>query len=78
VTVLNVSGLTVKPDRYEDFVTTTRKAKAILEKHGARNVRLLVAMTAGQASGSFALSSEYDDFTDAGRALDKFFGKGWR
>jgi len=66
--------LTVKPDRYEDFVALTRRSKELLERCGAKNVRLLAGITAGEASGTLALSSEYDDFTDAGRTLDKFLG----
>jgi hypothetical protein len=41
--VVSVTTLTVKPDRYEDFVETTRQARKILEKCGARDVRLLRA-----------------------------------
>ena len=70
--VVSASTLTVKPDRYEDFLETTRKAKAILEKCGAKNVRLLAALTAGEASGSVAMSWEADDFGSQGAVLDKF------
>jgi len=72
MTVVSVTALTVKPDRYEDFLAMTRKTKAIMERCGAKNIRLLAGITAGEASGTLALSAEYDDFTDAGRALDKF------
>ena len=71
MTVLSVTALTIKPDRYEDFLATTKKSKSILEKCGAKNVRLIVGMS-GQSSGSFVLTHEADDFTDAGRVLDKF------
>jgi hypothetical protein len=70
--VVSVTTLTVKPDRYEDFLETTRKAKAILEKSGAKNVRLLAALTAGEASGSLATTWEADDFAAQGAVLDKF------
>jgi hypothetical protein len=70
--VVSVATLTIKPDRYEDFLADTRKSKAILEKCGARNVRLLAALTAGQASGSLALTWEADDFGAQGAVLDKF------
>jgi hypothetical protein len=71
MTVVSVTALTIKPDRYEDFLTTTKKSKSILEKCGAKNVRLTVGL-GGQSSGSFVLSHEVDDFTDSGRILDKF------
>jgi hypothetical protein len=70
--VVSVTTLTVKPDRYEDFLETSRKAKAILEKSGAKNVRLLAALTAGEASGSLATTWEADDFAAQGAVLDKF------
>ena len=73
MTVLSVTALTIKPDRYEDFLATTKKSKSILEKHGAKNVRLIVSMS-GETSGSFVLTHEADDFTDAGRVMDKFLG----
>jgi hypothetical protein len=70
--VVSVTTLTVKPDRYEDFLADTRKSKALLEKSGARNVRLLAALTAGEATGSLALTFEVDDFAAQGAVLDKF------
>ncbi len=71
--VLSVTALTINPDRYEDFLETTKKSKSILEKHRAKNVRLIVSMS-GQQTGTFVLTHEADDFTDAGRVLDKFLG----
>ena len=71
MTVLSATTLTVKLDHYEDFLASARKSKSILEKHGAKNVRLIVAMS-GESSASFTLTHEADDFTDAGRITDKF------
>jgi len=71
MTVISVTALTIKPDRYEDFLTTTKKSKSILEKCGAKNVRLIVGL-GGQASGSFVLSHEADDHAASGGILDKF------
>src|SRR5215472_14248449 len=70
--VVSATTMTVKPDRYEDFLETTRKAKVVLEKCGARNVRLMAALTAGEASGSLAMTWEADDFGGQGAVLDKF------
>lgn len=72
MTVLSATALTIKPDRYEDFVALQKKTKAVLEKCGARNFRLMAALVAGEASGSFVISSEVDDFGAAGVVLDKF------
>jgi len=71
--------LTIKPDRFEDFLATTKKSKSILEKCGAKNVRLIVGMS-GQSSGSFVLTSEANDHAASGAILDKFLPtpKGWR
>ena len=52
--------------------STTRKSKAILEKSGAKNVRLLAALVAGEATGSFVMTCEADDFAGVGAVLDKF------
>jgi len=72
MTVVSVTTLTAKPDRYDDFMEQNRKSKALLEKAGARNVRVLFALTAGEASGAFVMTSEADDFAAAGVVLDKF------
>jgi hypothetical protein len=70
--VVSVTTLTPKPDRYEDTLADVRKVKAILEKNGARNVRLLAALVAGQATGSLVMTAETDDFAANGAVLDKF------
>ena len=71
MTVLSLTTLAIKPDPYEEFLATTKKSKSILEKCGAKNVRLIVGMR-GQQSASFVLTHEADDFTDAARITDKF------
>jgi hypothetical protein len=60
--VVTVATFTIKPDRMEDYLENTRKAKAIFEKFGARNCRLLSAVVAGEATGSLAFIAESDDF----------------
>ena len=71
MTVLSATTLTVELDRYQDFLASAQKSKSLLEKHGAKNVRLVVSMS-GVLSASFTLTHEADDFTDAGRITDKF------
>lgn len=70
--VVSVTTLTVKPDRYEAFLETTRKSKALLERCGAQNVRLIAALSAGEASGSVALTWEAGDFGLQGAVMDRF------
>ena len=69
--VLSVTTLTVKPDRMGDFVEQARKAKAILEKHGGRNCRLISGVVAGEATGAFVFTVEADDFAGMGAVQDK-------
>jgi hypothetical protein len=70
--VVSATTLTVKPDRYEDFVADCRKTKAIMEKNGAANVRLLAGLVSGEATGSFVFTYDANDFGAAGAILDKF------
>jgi hypothetical protein len=67
-----VTTLAVKPDRWEDFLGDTRKAKSIMEKCGARNVRVLAGLVAGEATGTVTFLYEADDFAGYGRVYDKF------
>jgi len=71
MSVLSVTTLAIKPDRYEEDLATTKGSKSILEKWGAKNVRLIVGMS-GQQAASIVLTHEADDFTDAARITDKF------
>ena len=70
--VVSVGTFTVKPDRFEDELAELRKAKAVTEKCGAKNYRVLAAMVAGQQTGSLALIFEADDFAAYGAVMDKF------
>src|SRR5262245_40783718 len=69
--VVTVSPTTIKPDQYEEFVAHIRKVKGIIEKNGAKNVRLLAGLVAGEATESFVFTSEADDFAAAGAIMDK-------
>ena len=44
-----------------------------MEKHGAKNFRLLAALVAGEATGSLARLYESDDFASSGAGQDNFF-----
>jgi hypothetical protein len=71
--VLSVTTLAVKPDGFESALDDVRKVKAIFEKNGARNVRLLVGLVAGEATGTLVFTYEADDFAAQGAMQDKFF-----
>jgi hypothetical protein len=70
--VVSVTTFVVKPDGFEGILADIRKGKTIMEKCGARNIRLLAAMVGGEATGSIVLSAEVDDFAGWGAYLDKF------
>jgi hypothetical protein len=72
--VVAVTTLTPKPDRYEDFLVDLGKAKAIVEKNGAKGVRVLAGVVAGEATGSLVLTCEFDDFAAYGRFTDTVLG----
>jgi hypothetical protein len=72
--VVSVTTLTVKPDGFEEALGELRKIKAYTEKCGGKNVRLVAALVAGEATGSLAFITEADDFAAIGAVTDKFVG----
>jgi hypothetical protein len=74
--VMSVTILQVKPGRYDDYLALTARADEMLEKAGAQNIRLVVGLTAGEASGSMVSTWEAEDFTAYGIVTDSFFGNG--
>jgi len=76
VAITSVTVLAVKPGRYDDFLKQQNEAEALLEKCGAKNLRLMVGLTAGEASGSIVTTFEADDFTAHGKVMDAFFAGG--
>ncbi len=79
MTVLSVTALTIKPDRYEDFLATTKKSKSILEKCGAKNVRLIVGMTASHREASCSPTKQMISPTPVAYWTSSFpIRKAWR
>jgi hypothetical protein len=74
--VMNVTVIQVKPGRFEDYLALTKRSDALLTECGAKNVRLITALAAGEASGSMVSTWEADDFTEFGKVTDAFFAKG--
>jgi hypothetical protein len=74
--ITSVTVLAVKPGRFEDFMKQQNEAEALLERCGAKNLRLMVGLTAGEASGSIVSTFEADDFSAHGKVLDAFFAGG--
>jgi hypothetical protein len=74
--VMSVTILAVKPGRYEDFMKQQIESEELLTKSGAKNLRLIVGLTAGEASGSMVTTFEADDFEAYGKVMDAFFANG--
>ena len=71
MTVIAVSTAKIKEGRrLGDYLKTWPETKSRYEKHGARNVRLMVAVDAGEATGTLAVSYETDDFAAHGAVQD--------
>ena len=69
--VVVVATQQVKPGGMEAFVDRTRKGKALLESMGARNVRALSGVVAGEATGLVTFTFETDDFAHFGAVMNK-------
>jgi hypothetical protein len=72
MTVVTTAVTTLKPGRFEDYVEkVARPAKAVDEKIGIKNVRLLAGLVAGEATGTLVWVQEADDFAAAGAQTDR-------
>jgi hypothetical protein len=70
--VVSVITASVKPGRFEDYLEeSARKGKALAEKYGAKNVRLLTAVAGGGAAGTVVFISEFGNFGEYGVFTDK-------
>jgi hypothetical protein len=70
--VISVATLT-SGDNWEQFLEANKKAKAILEKYGAKNVRLLAPVAGAEPSGTFHSTFEADDLATLGKILDSIY-----
>jgi len=61
---------TVKPGRYEDHIALAHEAEKLLERHGGRDVRLLSASLAGEATGQWVMATDYADIEAYGASSD--------
>ena len=67
--VVAASTVTLKPGAYPAFLEYHGKTKAVLERLGARNVRLMGSI-GGDAGGALAVSMEFDDYASYGKFTD--------
>jgi hypothetical protein len=74
MTVVSVTTFPVQTGGdWEAVLAGQRQGKAILEKHGARNVRLLVSLVGAEPVGTMHLTMEADSNADLGRITDAVF-----
>lgn len=59
--------------RRDDFTALALEAMKLFERHGARHVRMLGAMTAGKLSQTHLLMNEFDNAEDYGRFVDSLY-----
>jgi hypothetical protein len=72
--VINVTTLTVQSaEGWGQMVQNHNKAKVLLEKYGARNVRLLVPISGAEPSGTAHSVFEADDLASLGKILDSTY-----
>ena len=74
--IVSATNFRLKPGGLEVFRNDVRNAKAILERSGAKNVRVLAALVGGEATSSLAISWEADNYESYGRVMDKFETEG--
>ena len=74
--IMSVTVMTIKPGRYAEFLAGTAEADELLKKSGAKNLRLIAGLAAGEGSGTIVSTWEADDFEDFGKISQAFFENG--
>ena len=63
-------NLRPRPGRYDDAVGLITEGVKLAERHGARDVRLTQAATAGSTTGLLVLTCEFENLTGYGAYID--------
>src|SRR5918995_7206639 len=63
-------NLRPRPGRYDDAIGLITEGIKLAERHGARDIRVTQAATAGPNTGLLVLTCEFDDLTAYGPYLD--------
>jgi hypothetical protein len=71
--VMSVTTMTVKPGGWDKMVEDAKKAKVILEKYGAQNVRLIAEVAGATPSGTAHTVYEAADLAALGKVLDSVY-----
>lgn len=64
-------NLNPRPGRYDDALGLISEGVKLADRHGAHDVRLTQAATAGPNTGLLVLTCEFDSVTEYGRYLDE-------
>ena len=67
-------NLRPRPGRYDDAIGLITEGVKLADRHGARDVRLTQAATAGPNTGVLVLTCEFDDLAAYGSYLDDTLG----
>jgi hypothetical protein len=73
MSVVNIFTGQPKPGRHEDAIEMGRGARKLLERHGAKDQRLMVATVSTAAYGSIISSAEFDDLEAWGAFMDAVY-----
>jgi len=69
--IISVTALQLKPGgNWEDAQKSIKKGNDLARKHGAENVTTMVAMAAGEATGTVTILSTSADWTKYGQVQD--------
>ena len=71
MTVISSVTGTIKPGRFEDFLSQGLEVAKLYERLGASEVRLLNAAVAGEASNTWVFSAEYENAESYGAFTDE-------
>src|SRR6266540_4178231 len=64
-------NLRPRPGRYDDAIGLITEGAKLADRHGAQDIRLTQAATAGPSTGLLVLTCEFDNLTAYGHYLDE-------
>ena len=74
MTVISTTVNRARPGRRQEAVAAAAESKKVFEAHGAKDCRLLFAGTDGENSGTYVLSTEFDNGEAYGAFVDEIRG----
>jgi hypothetical protein len=71
VTIVRIWSVRPKAGRFDDAIGLLTEGAKLLDRHGARNIRLTHAGIAGNRSGALVVSCEFETWTRHGEFVDE-------